>query len=84
MRTGRETPFATSPAARTDWAAAHLDDFIATREVACGLWFTGTARDNRVFRAELTRCRQTPAARWAPSSRTEATALEGPIRFAVQ
>jgi len=53
MRTGRETPFATSPAASTDWAAAHLDGFIATREVACGLWFTGTARDNPVFRAEL-------------------------------
>ena len=32
---------------------AHLDDFIATREVAIGLWFTGTAQVNPVFRAEL-------------------------------
>jgi Ser/Thr protein kinase RdoA (MazF antagonist) len=32
---------------------AHLDDFIATREVTIGLWFTGTARVNPVFRAEL-------------------------------
>jgi Ser/Thr protein kinase RdoA (MazF antagonist) len=32
---------------------AHLDDFIATREVAFGLWFTGTAQVNPVFRAEL-------------------------------
>ena len=32
---------------------AYLDDFIATREVAFGLWFTGTAQVNPVFRAEL-------------------------------
>jgi Ser/Thr protein kinase RdoA (MazF antagonist) len=32
---------------------AHLDDFIATREVAFGLWFTGTAHVNPVFRADL-------------------------------
>jgi Ser/Thr protein kinase RdoA (MazF antagonist) len=32
---------------------AHLDDFIATREVAFGLWFTGTAQVNPLFRAEL-------------------------------
>ena len=32
---------------------ACLDDFIATREVAFGLWFTGTAQVNPVFRAEL-------------------------------
>ena len=32
---------------------AHLDDFIATREVAFGLWFTGTAQVNPVFRTEL-------------------------------
>jgi Ser/Thr protein kinase RdoA (MazF antagonist) len=32
---------------------AHLDDFIATREVAFGLWFTGTAQVNPVFRADL-------------------------------
>jgi hypothetical protein len=32
---------------------AHLDDFIATRELAFGLWFTGTAQVNPVFRAEL-------------------------------
>jgi hypothetical protein len=32
---------------------AHLDDFIAAREVAFGLWFTGTAQVNPVFRAEL-------------------------------
>src|SRR5215831_11943761 len=32
---------------------AHLDDFIATREVAVGLWFTGTAQVNPGFRAEL-------------------------------
>jgi len=32
---------------------AHLDDFIATREVAFGLWFTATAQVNPVFRAEL-------------------------------
>ena len=31
----------------------HLDDFIATREVAIGLWFTGTAQVNPIFRAEL-------------------------------
>ena len=32
---------------------AHLDDFIATREVAFGLWFIATAQVNPVFRAEL-------------------------------
>jgi Ser/Thr protein kinase RdoA (MazF antagonist) len=32
---------------------AHLDDFIATREVAFALWFTGTAQVNPVFHAEL-------------------------------
>jgi len=32
---------------------AHLDDFIAAREVAFGLWFTGTAQVNPVFRAQL-------------------------------
>jgi Ser/Thr protein kinase RdoA (MazF antagonist) len=32
---------------------AHLDDFIATRDVAFGLWFTGTAQVNPAFRAEL-------------------------------
>jgi Ser/Thr protein kinase RdoA (MazF antagonist) len=31
----------------------YLDDFIATREVAFGLWFTGTAQVNPAFRAEL-------------------------------
>ena len=31
----------------------HLDDFIAAREVAIGLWFTGTAQVNPAFRAEL-------------------------------
>jgi Ser/Thr protein kinase RdoA (MazF antagonist) len=34
-------------------ALAHLDDFIATREVAFGLWFAATAQVNPVFRAEL-------------------------------
>ena len=34
-------------------AVAHLDDFIAAREVAFGLWFTGTAQVNPAFRAEL-------------------------------
>jgi len=32
---------------------AHPGDFIASREVAFGLWFTGTAQVNPVFRAEL-------------------------------
>lgn len=32
---------------------AHLDDFIATRDVAFGLWFTGTAQANPEFRADL-------------------------------
>ena len=32
---------------------AHLDDFIATREVAFGLWFTGTAQVSPHFRAGL-------------------------------
>jgi Ser/Thr protein kinase RdoA (MazF antagonist) len=32
---------------------AHLDDFIATREVAFGLWVTGTAQVNPAFRADL-------------------------------
>ena len=34
-------------------ASTHLDDFIATREVAFGLWFTGTAQVNPAFRADL-------------------------------
>jgi Ser/Thr protein kinase RdoA (MazF antagonist) len=32
---------------------SHLDDFIATRDVAFGLWFTGTAQVNPVFRDGL-------------------------------
>lgn len=32
---------------------AYLDDFIAAREVAFGLWYTGTAQVNPVFRAGL-------------------------------
>jgi Ser/Thr protein kinase RdoA (MazF antagonist) len=32
---------------------AHLDDFIATREVAFGLWYTGTAQVSPLFRADL-------------------------------
>ena len=32
---------------------AHLDDFIAARDVAFGLWFTGTAQVNPAFRADL-------------------------------
>ena len=31
----------------------HLDDFIATREVAFGLWYAGTAEVNPAFRADL-------------------------------
>jgi len=31
----------------------HLDDFIAAREVAFGLWYTGTAEVNPLFRADL-------------------------------
>jgi Ser/Thr protein kinase RdoA (MazF antagonist) len=34
---------------------AHLDDFIATREVAFGLWYAGTAQVNPAFRADLDR-----------------------------
>jgi Ser/Thr protein kinase RdoA (MazF antagonist) len=34
---------------------AHLDDFIATREVAFGLWFVGTAQVNPAFRNTLDR-----------------------------
>jgi hypothetical protein len=30
-----------------------LDDFIATRDVAFRLWFTGTAQANPAFRADL-------------------------------
>ena len=37
---------------------AHLDDFIATREVAIGLWFTGAAQVNPAFRAELDQVQQ--------------------------
>jgi Ser/Thr protein kinase RdoA (MazF antagonist) len=37
---------------------AHLDDFIATRDVAFGLWFTGTAQVNPAFRAELDEVQQ--------------------------
>jgi len=33
----------------------HLDDFIATREVAFGLWFVGTAQVNPAFRDRLDR-----------------------------
>jgi Ser/Thr protein kinase RdoA (MazF antagonist) len=32
---------------------AHLDDFVATREVAFGLWFAGTAEVNPAFQADL-------------------------------
>jgi len=32
---------------------AYLDDFVAAREVAFGLWFAGTAEVNPVFRADL-------------------------------
>ena len=32
---------------------AHLDDFVATREIAFGLWFAGTAEVNPAFRADL-------------------------------
>jgi Ser/Thr protein kinase RdoA (MazF antagonist) len=32
---------------------AHLDDFIATREVAFGLWYAGTAQVNPAFHADL-------------------------------
>ena len=32
---------------------AHLDDFIATRDVAFALWFTGTAQVSPAFRADL-------------------------------
>ena len=32
---------------------AHLDDFIATREVAFGLWFAGTAQVNPAFQTDL-------------------------------
>jgi hypothetical protein len=31
----------------------HLDDFIATREVAFGLWYAGTAEVNPAFHADL-------------------------------
>jgi Ser/Thr protein kinase RdoA (MazF antagonist) len=37
---------------------AHLDDFIATRDVAFGLWFTGTAQASPAFRADLTGVQQ--------------------------
>ena len=32
---------------------AHLDDFIAARDVTFGLWFAGTAQVNPLFRADL-------------------------------
>lgn len=32
---------------------AHLDDFIAAREVAFGLWFAGTGEVNPAFHADL-------------------------------
>lgn len=32
---------------------SHIDDFIAAREVVFGLWFTGNAQVNPVFRASL-------------------------------
>ena len=35
-----------------------LDDFIATRDVAFGLWFTGTAQANPAFRADLDEVQQ--------------------------
>ena len=31
----------------------HLDDFIAAREVAFGLWYAGTAQVNPVFLTDL-------------------------------
>jgi Ser/Thr protein kinase RdoA (MazF antagonist) len=37
---------------------AHLDDFIAAREVAFGLWFTGTAQVNPVFRSRIDQVQQ--------------------------
>jgi len=37
---------------------AHLDDFIAAREVAFGLWFIGTAQVNPAFRADLDQVQQ--------------------------
>ena len=33
--------------------ATHLDDFIALRQVAFDLWFTGTAQVNPAFAAKL-------------------------------
>lgn len=32
---------------------AHIDDFIATRDIAFGLWFTGMAQAEPAFRADL-------------------------------
>jgi hypothetical protein len=32
---------------------AHLDDFIAARDVAFGLWFAGNAQVSPAFRADL-------------------------------
>jgi Ser/Thr protein kinase RdoA (MazF antagonist) len=57
---------------------AHLDDFIATRHVAFGLWFAGTAQANPAFRADLDQVLGTSAARWTPFSENETTALDAP------
>lgn len=41
--------------ARRDLDAAHLDDYIALRQVAFDLWYTGTAQANPAFAARLDR-----------------------------
>jgi hypothetical protein len=46
---------------------ALLDDFIATRDVAFGLWFTGTAQANPAFRADLDESRRY---RWSTTRRS--------------
>ena len=38
---------------RRDLDVTHLDDFIATRQVAFGLWYTGMAQVNPAFAARL-------------------------------
>ena len=48
----------------------HLDDFIATREVAFGLWYIGTAEVNPLSVPTFPRCRETSATRWTPFSET--------------
>ena len=55
---------------------AHLDDFIATREVAFGLWFR---RSTPSSAPNSTRCRQTSPAPWTPFPGTEAAALRGSV-----